>query len=221
MADVHDTRPEAPPSSGRDPGETDPVGSTGIHPRPAARKGRCANHPGETQVAACDVCGRPLCVACAVPVRGSVVGPECVATVVPDIPEPAVSARPRSWGRGATVAGFSIILAASILPWARYGDASGPMEAWAPHWSLLALASAVAGLVTFFFFRGRRSDPLIEAGLLLGFAAVALLGAVFHGVHPPPLSTAATIGWGLGLAGGILAAVGAAANMIRALGHDR
>jgi len=220
MADVHETRSETPSSPGNEPGRAEPVGSAEASARPATRKGRCANHPGETQVAACDVCGRPLCVACAVPVRGSVVGPECVAEVVPDVPEPAVPGRPRSWGRRATVAGFSLVLAASLLPWARYGDASGWMQAWAPHWSLLAVTASLTGLVAVYVFRQRGSDPVLEAGVLLGLAALALLGAVLHGVHAPPLSTATTVGWGLGLTGAVLATVGAISNMVRELGRD-
>jgi len=220
MADVHEARSEAPSSADQEPGRADAVGPAEGSPRPASRKGRCANHPGETQVAACDVCGRPLCVACAVPVRGSVVGPECVAEVVPDVAEPAVPGRPRSWGQRATVAGFSLVLVASILPWARYGDASGWMQAWAPHWSLLVVTASLAGLVAVYVFRRRRSDPALEAVVLLGLSALALLGAVLHGVHPPPLSTATTVGWGLGLTGAVLATVGAIANMVRELGRD-
>ena len=48
------------------------------------RTSRCANHPGEAGIAACELCGRWLCVACAVPVRGRVIGPECLASVVED-----------------------------------------------------------------------------------------------------------------------------------------
>ena len=33
---------------------------------------RCATHPSRNTVGICDVCGRPLCVECAVPVRGRV-----------------------------------------------------------------------------------------------------------------------------------------------------
>jgi len=220
MADAQDAGSEAPPSLGKELSRADPVGSAEVPARPVPRKGRCSNHPGEAQVAACDVCGRPLCIACAVPVRGSVVGPECVAEVVPDAPEPPIPARPRSWGRMAATVGFSITLAASVRPWAGYGDASGSMQAWMPHWSLLALASSLAGLIAILAFRRRRADPLVEAGAILAFAAAALLGVVLHGWHPPPLATATTLGWGLGLTGAVLALVGAIANLLRALGRD-
>ena len=227
MADVHDARPDARPSA---PGEPMPEPADASVPRPttdatapataarptAPRKGRCANHPAVAQVASCDVCGRPLCVACAVPVRGSVVGPECVGEVLPDVPEPAVPERPRSWGRRATVAGFALVLVASIRPWAGYGDASGSMEAWTVHWSLLAVAASLAGLVALYAFRRRRSDPLVEAGVVLVLAAAALLGTALHGYHPPPLSTAVTTGWALGVLGSAIAFVGACATMLRA-----
>jgi len=171
-------------------------------------------------VASCDACGRALCVACAVPVRGSVVGPECLAEVLPDVPEPAVPTRPRLWGRWVAGAGFAIVLAASILPWARYGDASGMFEAWELHWSLLTVAASLAGLVALFAFRRRRSDPVLEAGVVLALAALATVGALLHGRHPPPLSTAATPGWGLGLMGALVALVGAAATMLHALAPE-
>jgi hypothetical protein len=229
MADVHDARSEAPPSPGGnhlpEPAEPPPDHSTQGEvdaPSPNARaatsrKGRCANHPGVAQVASCDVCGRPLCVACAVPVRGSIVGPECVGEVLPDILEPPVPARPRSWGRRATVVGFAIVLASTIRPWAGYGDASGSLEAWTLHWSLLAVTASLAGLIALFLFRRRRADPLVESGLVLALAAVALLGTALHGYHPPPLSTAVTTGWALGVAGAALAFVGACVTMVRAL----
>jgi len=226
MADVHDARSEAPPSPGGNPlpETTEPprdppaqMEAPAPNARATARKGRCANHPGVAQVASCDVCGRPLCVACAVPVRGSVVGPECVGEVLPDVPEPAVPARPRSWGRRATVAGFAIVLASTIRPWAGYGDASGSMEAWTLHWSLLAVAASLAGLIALFVFHRRRADPLVEAGVALALAAAALLGTALHGYHPPPLSTAVTTGWALGVVGAALAFVGACATTVRAL----
>ena len=230
MADVHDARPEAAPAAAHSeslPEPREPTASSvppaateppGTHPRPpAVRKGRCANHPGEAQVASCDVCGRPLCIVCAVPVRGSVVGPECVGEVLPDVAEPPVPARPRSRGRTATVVGFVIVLAASIRPWAGYGDASGSMQAWTVHWSLLAVGASLAGLIALYAFRRRRSDPLVEAGVVLVLAAAAVLGTALHGYHPPPLSTAVTTGWALGVLGATVAFIGACATLIRAL----
>ena len=63
----------------------------------AARPGRCANHPSVPGVGTCEVCGRPLCVACAVPVRGRLIGPECLPTILEDIavpPPPPAPVRP-------------------------------------------------------------------------------------------------------------------------------
>ena len=54
---------------------------------------RCATHPSRLTVGTCDVCGRPLCVECAVPVRGRVLGPECLSEVLgDDIPATPVAA---------------------------------------------------------------------------------------------------------------------------------
>src|SRR6266545_746437 len=46
---------------------------------------RCDLHPASPSVAECQSCGRPLCLPCAVPVRGRVLGVECLeAALGPD-----------------------------------------------------------------------------------------------------------------------------------------
>ena len=237
MADVHDVGPETAAEIGPDnAAEIGPDNAAKIGPEaepeeaalpaavprrePAPRRGRCANHPGEAQVATCDACGRPLCLACAVPVRGSVVGPECVAEVVPEVPDAPVPPGPSPRGRTMAAAGFLITLVASLFPWARYGDASGALQAWAPHWSLLAVAASLAGLVVWFVFRRRRGDRLVEATALFVLAGTSTVGALLHGLHPPALSAASPVGWGFGLAGALLALGGAGLNLGRVLGGD-
>ena len=221
MADVHDVGPEVAPEIGREAGASD-AAVPAVAPRraPVPRKGRCANHPGEAQVATCDACGRALCLSCAVPVRGSVVGPECVAEVVPEVPDAPVPPGPSPRGRTMAATGFLITLISSLFPWARYGDASGALQAWAVHWSLLAVASSLAGLVAWFVFRRRRGSRRAEAATLFVLAVAATAGALLHGLHPPALSAASPVGWGIGLAGALLALGGASLNLGRVLGGD-
>ena len=45
---------------------------------------RCVHHPGRAAVARCSACEEPICLPCAVPVRGRVVGPECLAAELGD-----------------------------------------------------------------------------------------------------------------------------------------
>ena len=140
MSDVRETE------SGPSAEEPEPSRDKAVREEPAAtRKGRCSIHPGEDSVAVCDVCGRTLCIGCAIPVRGSVVGQECLAEVVEDPPPAPPPPGPPLRARAVAAGGFLLVLGASILPWARYGDASGWLQAWTPHWSLLAVASALAG----------------------------------------------------------------------------
>jgi hypothetical protein len=174
-----------------------------------ARRARCETHPSEPQVAACDLCGRALCLSCAIPVRGSVVGHECLSKVVADAPQadPPVVRRPR--GDLVAMIGFAVVVASSIEPWAHFGDASGMLGAWTLHWSLLALCAAALGLVAAATFRSRQRGPRGQASILVACGAIALLGTVLHGIHPPALSQVAPLGWGLALTGSLLALLGA------------
>jgi hypothetical protein len=179
----------------------------------AQRKGRCATHPGEDAVASCDVCGRSLCITCAVPVRGSVVGQECLAQVVEDPPPAPAPRRSPSVSRVLLVGGFALTLGSSILPWARYGDASGMFQAWTVHWSLLAVAASLGGLLLLVFRRRLDADPFVLSVLLVALAALALIGVLMHGIHPPTLSERAPLGWGLAVIGSGAALIGAAAML--------
>jgi hypothetical protein len=174
-----------------------------------ARPGRCATHPAATSVGVCDVCGRSLCVACAVPVRGTIVGRECLASVLEDAPptdDVPSPIRPR--GGKLALAGFGLAVAVSLLPWSRFGDSSRYLGAWTPHWSLIAAIAAVCGLAFAVFVTYRPRDPRIEAtvyGLLGLLIAVA---AFIQHRHPPILSEATYWPW-VAVLGGILAVAGA------------
>src|SRR2546421_2881649 len=205
MSDVR----EAPSGeSGADEPETH--GDSGARPEPATpRKGRCSVHPGEDSVAVCDVCGRPLCIGCAIPVRGSVVGQECLGEVLEDPPPAPAPPGPPPRARAVAMGGFLLVVGSSILPWARYGDASGTLEAWTLHWSMLALVAGLAGALLMIFRRRLPWGQKVHSTILVALALAAVVGVALHGLHPPPLSERAPLGWGLALFGSCAALLGA------------
>jgi hypothetical protein len=205
------------PGGPSEAGEPEPGRGKGGREPGTTRKGRCTTHPGEDAVAVCEVCARPLCIACAVPVRGSVVGQECLAEVVEDPPAASVPAGPPSRGRVLVAVGLALTLAASILPWARYGDASGMFQAWTMHWSLLAIVAALMGILAIGLRRRLPGNQRIQAIALVAMAALAVLGVTMHGLHPPPLSERDPRGWGVALLGSSLALVGALAFLKQAV----
>jgi hypothetical protein len=173
---------------------------------------RCATHPSRVTVGTCDVCGRPLCVECAVPVRGRVLGTECLSEILGnDVP---ASAPPRPWRRlrtpadRATGALLGVAALASLLPWTRFGTGSGFAGAWAFHvrWSMLAACAAVGGAGIWWAF-GRRPTTARTAAVLSGVAIAA--GALLAILNPPPFTKPALAPW-IGLATGCgAAAIGA------------
>jgi len=174
-----------------------------------ARPGRCATHPGAATVGACDVCGRPLCVSCAVPVRGTIVGRECLSAVLEDAPGPEGIPNPvRPLGGRLAVVGFGLVVLVSVLPWSRFGDSSRFLGAWTPHWSMIAALAGVAGLTFAVVITYRPLDPWLEVAM---FASLGLLIAVASFIqhrHPPILSEATFWPWVAAL-GGLLAVAGA------------
>src|SRR2546422_4245 len=113
---------------------------------------RCANHPSRSTVGVCDACGRPLCMECAVPVRGRVLGIECLSDVLGG--DVAETEPQRPWRRMRSpmnrAAGLALAAATLVtfLPWTRFSTGSGFAGAWAfgGRWSMLAAVGAVVGL---------------------------------------------------------------------------
>jgi hypothetical protein len=151
----------------------------------SARAGRCANHPTVARATSCEICNRPLCIACAVPVRGQVIGPECLSTVLVDpppvhrLPVPIPTA-----GDRLTLLGFAALVFVSVLPWSRVGDGSGFLGAWTPHWSLVAALAGVLGVASILVWRYRPIDPRVEAAVSGVLAIVAAAAAYLHHRHP-------------------------------------
>jgi len=180
---------------------------------------RCTVHPGSPSVARCDGCGRPLCLSCAVPIRGRILGSECLAAALghdvrqdEDIPSRAPWAAP--WAL--TGAGFALSVLATILPWTRFGEGSGLLGAWGrtTRWSVLATVAAVLGLGVWFALRRgavRWSWVAVETAL----GAIIVLGAVLAIVRPPPF-TRPWIGPWFALGAGLLSCAAAWTTSVRA-----
>jgi hypothetical protein len=166
---------------------------------------RCAHHAGRPAVARCVACGEPVCISCAVPVRGRVLGPGCVAA---ELGDPALVAPPgtdvgRSW---VAVAGALVALAGTAAPWTRAGEGDRLFGAWVTNvrWSTIAAVGAVILLAV--AWRSRRGSDLATA-LVGPVAAVVLVAAALAIAFPPTFQTASWGPWVTG-AGGAIAAVG-------------
>jgi hypothetical protein len=92
----------------------------------------CPVHGDRQAVERCAECGRPVCLACAVPVRGRVLCTECARRVVGEPVREA--ARPRRSRSRIPEASATILLGlalvATILPWDRFGALTGMFSAW-------------------------------------------------------------------------------------------
>lgn len=170
---------------------------------------RCATHPLRLTVGTCDVCGRPLCLECAVPVRGRVLGAECLSEVLgDDIP---ASTPPRPWRRlrspADRVTGALLAVAAlvTLLPWTRFSTGSGFAGGWTfdIRWSMLAASAAVIGLAVWSAF-ARRPSVARTAVILAG--TLVVVGSLLAALNPPPFTKPALAPW-IGLAAGAGAAI--------------
>ncbi len=153
-----------------------------------------------------------MCITCAIPVRGSVYGPECLSFVLeeapPAEPRPII---PLIRGDLLAMLGFGLVVVVSVFPWSRFGGASGPFGAWLRHWSLPAVGTGAIGLIAAAAFRRRPRDPRIECAAYLVLAAGVAAASYLHRIHPPPLSSAT---WApiVAMAGAAVAAMGGAAK---------
>jgi hypothetical protein len=156
---------------------------------------RCEDHPGSPSVARCARCGRTLCIACAVPVRGAVLGPECLP---PDVAEEAraeVTRRPPMpvWWR-ATGGALAALVASTCFPWTRFGTASGWFGAWGTpvRWSTL---TAVAGSLALLVWLVRRRPAPMPGRLVAALSIAAAAGAGAAVANPPPFTKASAAPW--------------------------
>jgi hypothetical protein len=176
---------------------------------------RCATHPSRLTVGTCDVCGRPLCVECAVPVRGRVLGSECLSEILGD--DVPATAPPRPWRRLRSpidrVIGASLVVAAvaTLFPWTRFSTGSGFAGAWAfdVRWSMLPACAAVIGVGIWIGF-GRRPKVVRTAAIVAG--TVVAVGSLLAALNPPPFTKPAIAPWIALVAGAGAALLGAFAR---------
>jgi hypothetical protein len=171
---------------------------------------RCDQHPTRSAVAVCAGCGRPLCLSCAVPVRGAVLGVECLPEPLAEDPAQLPRAVGSSRLELVTAGAFALALVATLVPWSRFGVGAGALGAWdqAPRWSSLAAGATVSGCLAWVIRRlllpsARWLDLVIA--VLGGLVALGAALSIWH----PPAFTRTWIGPWIALAAG-LAACGSA-----------
>ena len=178
-----------------------------------ATQERCDLHPGAAAVAHCDRCGRPMCLDCAVPVRGRALGHECLALELgPSVPTQAPPRRRRFGAMAVAGVGLTIALGTTALPWTRSSFGSGAFGAWgwSPlRWSLLAAVGGIVGVATWLLATVRVRPIARAARLVLPLFAVATIaGAGLHLWHPPAF-TEPSLGPWICLFAGVAALAGA------------
>ena len=159
--------------------------------RPAKVAERCEVHPNRMAAVHCAECDRPICVRCAVPVRGRVLGPECLRAALGDEAPPEPTPKRARRPTVELVAGVAFCSAgvSTLFPWTRFASGSGFAGAWALdlRWSMLAALAAVTGILSWILGRGAGRLGL-RAQMALGL--IGSVGAVLAMAHPPPFKHA-------------------------------
>ena len=147
------------------------------------------------------------------PVRGKVLGAECLAEALGPDAAPTEPAAAPTHNRYRKLAGaaFALAVLSTLLPWSHFGEGASIFGAWreAPRWSTLAALAAVAGLVVWVAVRRRGPARRADASLafLGGVVALAALMAIIH----PPYATHSSFAPWITLATGLAALVAALA----------
>jgi hypothetical protein len=213
-------RAHGTPKRAEDAGSTaleaapDPIAQPGTDGREAVAHERCVHHPSRTAIARCSACNEPVCLACAVPVRGRVLGPECLAT---ELGDPAITTPPEAdravAGSWVAVAGAALALLATVGPWTRTGAGDRLFGAWVPsvRWSMVAAVAAVALLPAAWWFRTR---PARAGAILVTVGGSAIVFASALAIAFPPTFQAASWGPWVAAIGGTIAVAGAIASLV-------
>lgn len=175
---------------------------------------RCDVHPLRPAVSLCAGCGRPLCLACAIPVRGRVLGAECLPPpLAEEIPEPR---RRRARPSPLLGVGLGVCVASTALPWSRFGPGSGPFGAWdgPARWALVAAVAATLGALLWLAARLVGHGRLPAEGPLASLGGVVALAAAAAIWRPPPF-TRPWIGPWVAIAGGLCSLVAGAVAALR------
>lgn len=172
-------------------------------------------------MARCAGCGRPLCLGCAVPVRGRVLGAECLAEALGGDAPPSEDLAPTRRGRPAQAicgAAFAVAALSTVLPWSRRNVGAGPFGAWglSPRWSLVAAVAAVLGLAVWVAMR--TAPPGRRPARALPILAAAVTGGALLAIWRPPAFTDTSPAPWLSLAAGLTALV---ASIAARRGHGR
>ena len=166
---------------------------------------RCDQHPTRSAVARCEGCERPLCLSCAVPVRGSVLGAECLPEPFgPDVPTaPHPGSTPLQLVAGA---GLALALLGTLLPWSRFGVGSGAFGAWGEpiRWATLTVVAVLLGILAWGARRALLQPPHFLDTAIAVLGGVASLGALLALWHPPAFAPT-WIGPWVALLGGAIA----------------
>jgi hypothetical protein len=168
---------------------------------------RCDLHPRVPSVGRCDGCGRFLCLSCATPVRGRLLGQECLAEELgAEVREDAGPESSRDLRQTIAGAAFAVALVSTFLPWSRSGEGAGVFGAWGRelHWSLLAAVAAVAGLL---LWAARRRYGLHRPAwdfALTALGALVAVGALLAVLRPPSFSRVWFAPW-IAVAAGVAA----------------
>jgi hypothetical protein len=192
----------------------DPTSLSGGDGREAAAHERCIHHPSRTAVARCGACDEPVCLACAVPVRGRVLGPECLAS---ELGDPAITTPPEPdravAGTWVAFAGAILALLSTVGPWTRTGAGDRLLGAWVPsvRWSMVAAVAATALLPAAWWFR---SHPARTGAVLVILGGTAIASASALAIAFPPTFQAASWGPWVAAIGGAIALAGAVANIL-------
>ena len=192
----------------------DPAGRPGTDDAEAAAHERCLHHPSRTAVARCSACDEPVCLACAVPVRGRVLGPECLAD---ELGDPAISTPPEPErtvaGSWVAFSGAVLALLATAGPWTRTGAGDRLLGAWVPsvRWSMVAAVAATALLPAAWWFR---THPGRGGAILMAVGGTAVAVAAALAIAFPPTFQAASWGPWVAAVGGAIAVAGAVTNIV-------
>jgi hypothetical protein len=186
-------------------------------PDKATRSGeRCELHPGRPAVGECDGCGRGICLTCAVPVRGQVLCPDCLAEAIgPEAALPTPEERRRRDPIALVgVAALAAALLSTLAPWTRFGGVgswSFGAWSWPPRWSLLTAVAALAA-VAYLIAVGRRASRRSIAWVLAVGGSLVSAGSALALLRPPANTDATPAPW-LALAAGAVGLVAGLAGM--------
>jgi hypothetical protein len=145
-----------------------------------ARRRACAVHGDRPAIETCASCGRPVCLACAIPFRGRVLCSECAARELGD-PVPAPRPPDRRPRRPELIAAIllGVALLGTIPPWDRFGSLTGWFSAWSAEpdpWPMVASIGALAAAVVAVWLAVRGRGPSRIGLAVCGVAA--LVGGV-------------------------------------------